>query len=101
MTDKEEQELILAMTVEAQRSLQMDQKFLFAVDLVTLQLVVAQLQLALRHPSNNGIGANASRQFIDDLIAQVRESSYPATAKVLEMGNDPAHDKPADPASFG
>lgn len=57
--------------------------------------LVAQLQLALRHPRNVGLSAEAARQFVDGLVAHL-ERIDPAFA-YLRRGDDPAFDVPFDP----
>jgi len=54
--------------------------------------LIANLQLALRHPGNRGTSAKIARQTIDGIIARLREAGYLAHAEIAEMGNDPSCD---------
>ena len=54
--------------------------------------VIANLQLALRHPGNNRGTADVARAVIAGLIERLREGGFPAHAELAELGNDPAHD---------
>ena len=60
--------------------------------LPTLLTVIAQMQLAQRHPGNNGQSAHLARRVIERLIERV--SFTPAIRAVLEAGNDTEYDKP-------
>lgn len=53
--------------------------------------IVAQIQLALRHPANTGESAHHARAFIEALIGTM-EASEPAIGPLLRLGFDPAHD---------
>lgn len=56
-----------------------------------LAIVVANLQLALRHPSNTGEAATVARGIVDAMIASVERSS-PRAAEILRMGFNPDYD---------
>jgi hypothetical protein len=53
--------------------------------------IIAELQLALRHPSNKGESATIARQVVDSLIAGLDIAS-PGIGALLRRGDDPAHD---------
>ncbi len=55
--------------------------------------LVAQVQLALRHPGNTGESAKDARKVIDAMIAQI-EMSEPRLAEILRWGFDPSRDLP-------
>jgi hypothetical protein len=69
----------------------MDVSFALAV------ILIAQIQLALRHPANRGESAAQAREFVEALIGRL-EASEPAVGEVLRRGFDPAHDVQIDPA---
>lgn len=56
----------------------------------TAFLLIAQLQLALRHPNNTGLGAEKARQLIAALASVA--CTTPATQELLRRGFDPAYD---------
>jgi hypothetical protein len=61
--------------------------------------IVAQLQLAARHPGNVGIAAEHGRALIEALIYELADGDAHAEA-LLRRGDDPAHDvasAPPDP----
>lgn len=58
-----------------------------------LAIIVAQVQLALRHPNNKGYSAERARKVLEAWIETVALSE-PALAKYLRMGFDPKHDVP-------
>lgn len=58
--------------------------------------LVATLQLALRHPSNNGPTAAGMRKFTDHLISQIAAGNH-GIRELLRAGYDPKHDTPVDP----
>jgi hypothetical protein len=62
------------------------------LNMLMLLTLVANLQLALRHPGNTGPSAEAARGIIDGIIDRVRDDGYPAHAELMELGNDPAYD---------
>lgn len=54
--------------------------------------LVADLQLALRHPSNNGWSAKVARDVIAGLIQSFEQAQAVAVAEIARRGNDAAHD---------
>lgn len=60
------------------------------IKLPKLFMIAAQVQLALRHPSNTGESAEVARRFVTDMIAEVCPTE--AIKKVMTMGFDPQHD---------
>lgn len=59
--------------------------------------LVANLQLALRHPGNQGIPRAVARQVIDGIIARFTETGMTAFAMMAALGDDPAYDDLPDP----
>lgn len=56
-----------------------------------IPVVIANLQLALRHPGNSGLSAKITRRFVDFLIATM-EQLMPGIGKYLNKGFDPSQD---------
>lgn len=54
--------------------------------------LVANLQLALRHPGNQGSTRAVARQVIDGIIARFAETGMTAFAMLAALGDDPAYD---------
>ena len=61
------------------------------MDFSTGFMLVAQLQLALRHPANQGSSAELCRRFLKGLIDKL--SVTPTIREALEQGNDPRRDE--------
>lgn len=61
------------------------------VDIATLFLLIAQIQLALRHPANTGAAADETRALTIRLIDLIRKDQ-PEAAAVLDMGWEPSLD---------
>lgn len=54
-------------------------------------LLIGQLQLALRHPQNTGIGADAARMFIQGVRQQLAAPGSPLD-QIIDLGFDPDFD---------
>jgi hypothetical protein len=52
-------------------------------------VVIANLQLALRHPGNVGESARTAREFVDLLVATLPDECQP----IIAAGWDEAHDR--------
>jgi len=63
------------------------------IDVPRAVMLVAQLQLALRHPDNKGESARTMREFTKGLIALIAGRDE-LLKTGLEAGFDPAHDEP-------
>lgn len=63
-----------------------------------LVVILAQVQLALRHPSNAGASAERAREILDAWIDSLA-SEEPGVAAPLRMGFDPQYDVPPDEPS--
>lgn len=85
-----EQELVRRMVAEQQRA--RDFKVPLVFDLSSLLCLVANLQLALRHPGNTGAAKQLARATIDGIIERVSEAGFSATAELMKLGDDPQHD---------
>jgi hypothetical protein len=62
------------------------------LDIGTALVVIAQIQLALRHPSNTGASAAIARQVIDGMIGQMEDAGLTAFADAARTGDDPRYD---------
>jgi hypothetical protein len=62
------------------------------LDISTAVMLVAQLQLAQRHPGNTGDSSRRARTLVASLINKLASTS--TIRRALEAGNDPAHDVP-------
>lgn len=72
------------------------QRFHLELDAQTVLYLIAQLQLAQRHPNNDGEPARAVRRFIDSVIL-VASTVAPHLSALMKMGNDPRHDAMPNP----
>lgn len=61
------------------------------IGIAELVALIAQVQLALRHPANKGEGATLARLIIEDAIAGM-EAHEPEIGPLLRRGFDPAYD---------
>jgi len=78
---------------ETERLVREDWRFPFELDATGVLCLVAQLQLATRHPRNTGTSADWARGFVAGLVRQVEEIS-PSLAESLRLGDDPQYDRP-------
>jgi len=70
-----------------------DRKLTVELTLPVAVMLVAQVQLALRHPDNTGASVGFVRRFLDDLIDQIAAGDETLLTG-LRAGFDPAHDVP-------
>lgn len=68
------------------------------LDLQSAVCLLSQLQLALRHPGNKGVGRTVARRAIDGIMARLRECGYEATAELCALGDSPEYDVAAPAA---
>lgn len=54
-------------------------------------VMCAQLQLAVRHPGNDGASAASAREIVDNL-AKAIDAKIPGAAAIIETGWNPAFD---------
>jgi hypothetical protein len=57
--------------------------------------IIAEVQLALRHPSHPPLAAVVGRRFVDGAISVI-EQLDPGLAEMLRRGDQPEHDVPRD-----
>ena len=62
------------------------------LDLHSALCLVANLQLALRHPGNTGPSAGVARRVVDGIIARFESTGYPAHAELARLGDNSAYD---------
>ncbi len=55
-------------------------------DLSVVLALISNLQLALKHPENNGFAAEVARRTIDGLKQIFAEAGYPAHVTLIELG---------------
>lgn len=68
-----------------------DATFDISIDGVTAVTLIGQLQLASRHPANNGPSVKYSIEFAKQLQTLVSEK-FPNASAILEMGWDKDYD---------
>jgi hypothetical protein len=88
----ESKEECLIQKVQAEAVLAADWKIQFELDLASALSLCANLQLALRHPHNNGPTAGTARRLIDEIRAGVEERGFTAHAELIGLGDDPTND---------
>jgi hypothetical protein len=97
VTQLEEKQLIVDAAHEQKRA--GDWKIQFSLDLNTTLALIGNLQLALRHPANqSGTSYEVARDLIDDIHTGLKERGFHAHARMIEFGDDPAHDFNPEPA---
>jgi hypothetical protein len=81
-----------ALTARAGEALRMhgDKQWDFSMAFTTAFQIASQLQLALRHPDNNGGAALAAQTFIKVIASALRIVS-PDLEELLKRGDDPSH----------
>jgi hypothetical protein len=65
----------------------------FQIPLATTCMIIAQLQLALRHPCNAGEGGDRLRHFIDDVIHHIEQDNLPRIGALLRCSGNPDYDE--------
>jgi hypothetical protein len=63
-----------------------------AIDLGGALSIVACLQLALRHPQIPEAQERIARGIVAGMIERVRRDGFPASAELMELGNNPEND---------
>jgi len=58
-------------------------------------VLIAQCQLALRHPNNHGPGAEQARQWIEE-VARYLDGLVPGVYDLVQMGFETRFDQPVD-----
>lgn len=62
------------------------------LDLSSAIQICGNLQLALRHPANNGPSAELARKFIRMVREGIRDRGFAAHADMIGLGDDAAND---------
>ncbi len=62
------------------------------LDLGSTLILISQLQLALRHPSNIGSSSEIARKLVDGLIQRIEDDGLPGFAELARMGDVPEFD---------
>jgi hypothetical protein len=70
-----------------------DAQIYLGLDLSSATCIVAQLQLALRHPVNRGASASIIRKLITEIITDLEMQGLPTTAALLRLGDNPDYDE--------
>lgn len=79
-------------TEEARLADASDWKIQFELDLSSVLQLVGNLQLALRHPGNNGVAAALARKVIRMVFDGLRNRGFSAHAEIIALGDDSAND---------
>ena len=91
----------LVRDVKAESKYLGDWKIQFELDITSAMALVGNLQLALRHPLNDGPSSIVARQLIDDLRQGLLGRNLKAHAKMIELGDDPDYDYSPMPGRNG
>jgi hypothetical protein len=83
-------ELFEEATREAAASSEWQLPVVMGIEVLTA--VVAQLQLALRHPGNKGRSREIVREVVDQVIGRLEQEGFMATAELLRLGDNPEFD---------
>jgi hypothetical protein len=86
--NREELEAMIAQA-KRERDAHPDWKLPLVLTPETAMALVASLQLALRHPGNQGMAAEVARATIDGVIARFAETGLLAFAMLAALGDDP------------
>lgn len=62
------------------------------IDVNTALILVAHIQLALRHPRNTGPSAGEARHIVEAIRSHFQKLNLPAHVELIDLGNDPAYD---------
>jgi hypothetical protein len=63
-----------------------------AFEPVEMLALASQLQLALRHPGNDGEPSRVARQLIEEVVCTFAEGGLPTVARLVGLGDDPKFD---------
>lgn len=67
--------------------------FILQIPFSDFLVLLANVQLAIRHPGNQGYTAQIGRRICEDIIASMEKAS-PGIAELMNEGFDPKHDVP-------
>jgi hypothetical protein len=93
MTKTERRELFAAVVDEQFRARADRYCVSLSLDLSSCLAVVANLQLAFRHPGCTGPAKVLAEIVADAIIAEIRADGFPANADLCKLGYDPSHDE--------
>ena len=62
------------------------------LDLQSTVLLVATIQVALRHPRIPARTSGLAQGLLDTIIRRIRDDGFPETARMLELGNHTEND---------
>lgn len=91
MNQREKAELLERVFVESKVLRDEGWKIHVTWDIDTLMVLIACLQLSLRHPKNKGPSAEIIKVVIEKLIDELPVDSL-ALRELASMGNNPKHD---------
>jgi hypothetical protein len=80
------------MAIEITDAKRLRQEVSFVLQPEQMLQLCGQLQLALRHPGNNGGAGSFARSFVDVCVQWFRDRGHVACVTVLERGDDPTFD---------
>jgi hypothetical protein len=63
------------------------------LDLDSALAIIGNMQVALRHPLNNGTAAETARSAVDGMIGRMLEAGLTAHAELARLGDDPSWDE--------
>lgn len=88
--------LVNQMAIEIVEANRLKQVLAFQMPPNNAMQLIGQLQLAARHPGNNGGSATFARSFIEAGVQWFRDRGHVACVTVLERGDDPTFDMDSD-----
>src|SRR4051794_25321821 len=91
--DQDQTELLARYTREQTED--REEKFLLVLSLPEASALIANLQLALRHPGNIGTTALVAERTCHTLMTEMEERGLKASLTVARLGFDPRYDLPS------
>lgn len=79
------------LTAAAKRLKEKHEFFTLEIGFADLIMLIAQVQLALRHPANRGESARRMRSMVERIVRELEESE-PTIGELLRLGFDARHD---------
>jgi hypothetical protein len=99
LTDRDLNRLASAAAVEIHEGAGKNFQASIGLDLRRALDLIANLQVAARHPGNHGPAAHTAREIIDELTAKIASAGCTATLALIELGEnqqygqgEPQHD---------
>jgi hypothetical protein len=87
-----EKEEILEQAARECASADKTTQFHVKMDLPSAILLVGMVQLAMRHPENDGMARYVGLGLVANMIVKMREFGFLACAELAELGDDPRYD---------